>query len=101
MESTARTFPTALARFIRLRDRICRTPWCDAPIRHLDHHQPWAHGGATTAENGQGLCEQCNHARQSAAIPTGPPPPLRRPSPSPTVTIVEIYRRPIQLTFAA
>jgi hypothetical protein len=95
MESTARLFPESLARFIRLRDRVCRTPWCDAPIRHLDHRQPWAEGGRTSAENGQGLCEQCNHARQSAAIPTGPPPPIRRAAPPPPrQPVVEIYRSP-------
>ena len=34
MESVARPFPTGLARFIELRDQTCRTPYCDAPIRH-------------------------------------------------------------------
>ena len=29
--------PPALASFIRTRDQRCRTPWCDAPIRHTDH----------------------------------------------------------------
>lgn len=65
MESAARTFPKALALLIRLRDRTCRTPFCDAPIRHIDHVEPHARGGATTAENGQGLCESCNHAKQA------------------------------------
>lgn len=37
MDSRARLFPAGLARFIRLRDQVCRTPWCDAPIRHIDH----------------------------------------------------------------
>lgn len=104
MESTARCFPGALARFIRLRDRTCRTPWCDAPIRHLDHREPWGEGGHTSAENGQGLCEQCNHARQSAAIPTGPPPPIRRPQsrgrPRP-VRVLEIYPVRVGLELAA
>lgn len=39
-ESKARCFPRGLARFIDIRDRICRTPWCDAPIRHRDHIRP-------------------------------------------------------------
>ena len=30
-------FPRGLARFIDLRDDTCRTPYCDAPIRHHDH----------------------------------------------------------------
>ena len=43
----ARRFPTTLARLIRLRDGTCRTPWCDAPIRHIDHAQEHATGGTT------------------------------------------------------
>ena len=41
----------------RLRDRICRTVGCDAPIRHADHvvpSGPWWDPPA--ACNGQGLC---------------------------------------------
>ncbi|WP_205876865.1 HNH endonuclease [Mycobacterium camsae] len=65
MESRARPFPRALAEFINLRDQTCRTPYCDAPIRHRDHITPVAHGGTTTATNGQGLCERCNYAKES------------------------------------
>ncbi|WP_235472085.1 HNH endonuclease [Arthrobacter sp. Edens01] len=67
MESRARAFPPGLARLIRTRDQTCRTPWCDAPIRHIDHIQPHADGGPTTYTNGQGLCEACNHAKQAPA----------------------------------
>lgn len=56
-------FPPALRRLILARDRYCRTPYCGAPIRHLDHAHPHAEGGATDATNGQGLCERCNHAK--------------------------------------
>ena len=66
MESRARLFPSGLAAFIELRDRRCRTPYCDAPIRHRDHAQPWAEGGPTTADNGLGLCERCNYAKEAA-----------------------------------
>ncbi|WP_229780300.1 HNH endonuclease [Arthrobacter sp. BL-252-APC-1A] len=65
MESRARAFPPGLARLIRTRDQTCRTPWCDAPIRHIDHIQSHAEGGPTTYTNGQGLCEACNHAKQA------------------------------------
>ncbi|HET8717053.1 MAG TPA: HNH endonuclease [Nocardioidaceae bacterium] len=65
MDSRARTAPTGLARFIRTRDDTCRTPWCDAPIRHTDHITPHAQGGPTTAQNLQGLCEQCNYTKQA------------------------------------
>jgi hypothetical protein len=40
MESQSRCFPRGLAKFIGLRDLTCRTPYCDAPIRHRDHAQP-------------------------------------------------------------
>ena len=37
MDSTSRFVPSGLAELLRLRDQTCRTPWCDAPIRHSDH----------------------------------------------------------------
>ena len=64
MESTARAFPKALARFIGLRDQICRTPYCNARIRHTDHAQSHAKGGPTSAHNGQGVCEHCNYVKE-------------------------------------
>ncbi len=66
MEARARLFPRGLAAFIELRDQRCRTPYCDAPIRHRDHAQPWAEGGPTTAKNGLGLCERCNYTKEGA-----------------------------------
>ncbi|HEX2857705.1 MAG TPA: HNH endonuclease signature motif containing protein, partial [Propionibacteriaceae bacterium] len=70
MESRRRLFPSGLAEFITIRDQICRTPYCDAPIRHIDHIRPRADGGPTSAANGQGLCERCNHAKQAAGWST-------------------------------
>ena len=63
LESRRRLFPAALRRFVIARDGTCRTPWCDAPIRHIDHVQPWAAGGPTVDTNGQGLCVTCNLTR--------------------------------------
>lgn len=65
MESVSRIFPKALAALIRLRDQTCRTAYCDAPIRHIDHAVPHARGGATSEINGQGTCEDCNYAKQA------------------------------------
>jgi hypothetical protein len=65
MDSASRTFKSGLRRFLIARDDLCRTPWCDAPIRHLDHIDPVTEGGPTTADNGQGLCEACNYAKQA------------------------------------
>jgi hypothetical protein len=64
-DSRSRCFKGGLARFIRLRDQTCRTPWCDAPIRHTDHPEGVADEGATSRDNGQGLCEACNYAKEA------------------------------------
>lgn len=66
LESRSRLFPKGLSEFIGLRDQRCRTPYCDAPVRHRDHARPHRRGGATNAENGLGLCEACNYAKESA-----------------------------------
>lgn len=65
MDKDGRRFDGKLAEYLRLRDRCCRNPWCNAPIRHLDHAQDYAKGGTTSASNAQGLCEACNHAKQA------------------------------------
>jgi hypothetical protein len=65
METRRRCFTGGQRRFIQLRDQTCRTPWCDAPIRHIDHVQPAGAGGPTSVDNGQGLCVACNHAKQA------------------------------------
>jgi hypothetical protein len=65
MQSRARSFPKGLARFIDVRDDTCRTPYCDAPIRHHDHADPHARGGPTSGVNGLGACEQCNYATEA------------------------------------
>jgi hypothetical protein len=74
MDSRARLFRSSLARFIHLRDQTCRTPWCDAPIRHTDHPTAVAEGGPTDAANGQGLCEACNYAKQAPGWRARPAP---------------------------
>ncbi len=66
MDSRKRFFDGQLRHLIVLRDQICRTIWCDAPIRHADHIVSVADGGATTADDGQGLCEACNYAKEAA-----------------------------------
>ncbi|MEV7131852.1 HNH endonuclease signature motif containing protein [Arthrobacter sp. NPDC093128] len=72
MDSRARLFPAGLRRFIEARDSTCRTPYCDAPIRHLDHIVPWHVGGATTQANGAGLCEACNHTKETSGWQSHP-----------------------------
>jgi len=63
LESRARAAPPGLRDFVSLRDDTCRTPWCDAPIRHVDHVVDHHRGGATSSSNLQGLCEACNYAK--------------------------------------
>ncbi|KAA0097898.1 DUF222 domain-containing protein [Mycolicibacterium sp. P1-18] len=65
MESKARIFPKGLARFIDLRDDTCRTPYCDAPIRHHDHARPHRRDGPTSALNGLGECAHCNYTKEA------------------------------------
>ena len=66
MDSRRRPFDGALREFLVVRDQVCRTPWCDAPIRHADHVTRVADGGETSAMNGEGLCEACNYAKEAA-----------------------------------
>jgi hypothetical protein len=78
MESTSRRFAGLLAELLRLRDGgTCRTPGCDATIRHLDHVQRDADGGRTSVLNGQGLCERCNYVKETPGwiswVPALPP----------------------------
>ncbi len=65
MESRRRAFPLSLRRLLVVRDHVCRTSWCGAPVRHADHVVPAVEGGATSADNGQGLCAACNYAKQA------------------------------------
>lgn len=59
-DSRARRFPFAVRQFVLARDERCRTPFCDAPIRDIDHDLPYSAGGSTTLANAQGLCRSCN-----------------------------------------
>jgi hypothetical protein len=65
MESKRRLFTQAQRKMLILRDQICRTPFCDAPIRHGDHVDQHENGGPTSIANGQGLCERCNYEKQA------------------------------------
>jgi hypothetical protein len=120
-----------LRRALVIRDQSCRTPWCDAPIRHADHVVSFEDGGETSAANTQGLCEACNYAKQAAGwrsrpgpggagesvqitTPTGHtytsrPPPILGRSPDdvpdkgpPALPAIEIYlRNPFDVEYAA
>ncbi|MFC9332371.1 HNH endonuclease [Arthrobacter sp. NPDC057009] len=82
MDSKRRLFPPPLRRFIQVRDDTCRTPYCDAPIRHLDHVVPWHNDGPTSLANGAGLCEACNRTKELPGWKAQP-----RPGPRHTLEI--------------
>ncbi|HWM04663.1 MAG TPA: HNH endonuclease signature motif containing protein [Actinophytocola sp.] len=82
MDTRTRRFCEGLDLLIAVRDAgICRTPYCDAPIRDTDHVIPYDQGGHTNAANGQGLCQACNLAKQAPHWTARP-----RPGPRHTVT---------------
>jgi hypothetical protein len=59
-----RRFDGHLRKLIMWRDKRCRDPFCEAPIRHIDHIQRYADGGLTLYPNGRGECERGNYARE-------------------------------------
>jgi hypothetical protein len=65
MDSHRRRFEGQLRHLVVLRDQFCRTPWCDAPIRHGDHVRPHHDRGPTAAENAQGLCGACSYTKEA------------------------------------
>ena len=65
MDSRRRCFDRQLRRFVITADQTCRTPWCDAPIRHIDHTVRATDGGQTSADNAAGLCEACNYTKEA------------------------------------
>ncbi|WP_426978474.1 DUF222 domain-containing protein [Pseudarthrobacter sp. O4] len=91
MDSRARLFPAGLRRYIQARDDTCRTPYCDAPIRHLDHIIPWHQGGPTTNINGAGTCEACNHTKEKPGWKA-------QPRPGPAGTNELRHRHGLELT---
>ncbi|GAA1667132.1 hypothetical protein GCM10010977_14460 [Citricoccus zhacaiensis] len=65
MDSHRRAFSGLLRHMVLLRDGVCRTPYCDAPIRHIDHATPHREGGPTSWDNASGLCVRCNHTKEN------------------------------------
>ncbi|WP_226357354.1 HNH endonuclease signature motif containing protein [Pseudonocardia sp. ICBG601] len=64
-DSRRRTFTGLLATLVRARaQNRCTEPYCDAPVRHLDHIRRDADGGRTELDNGRRVCEFHNHVRE-------------------------------------
>ncbi|WP_411731520.1 HNH endonuclease, partial [Paeniglutamicibacter sp.] len=64
MDSRSRQFPKTLKDLIRIRDQYCRTPYCNAPIKHFDHVVQHSRGGPTSEANGAGRCRSCNQTKE-------------------------------------
>ena len=65
MDSRRRVFGGLLRRMLVLRDDVCCTPWCGAPIVHADHTTAVREGGATAWGNGGGTCARCNQVKEA------------------------------------
>ena len=65
LESRARGFRWNLRKLILLRDNICRTPYCEAPIQDIDHITPHRDGGPTSWDNAAALCAACNQTKEN------------------------------------
>jgi hypothetical protein len=93
MDSRRRVFGGLLRQFLVLRDQSCRVPWCEAPIRAVDHATPVARGGGTSAGGGDGVCQRHNNVKEEpgwafTVTGTGLPDPAGTGGPSPhTMTI--------------
>lgn len=73
MESRSRFAPPGLTHYVATRDSgRCRTPYCDAPVRHIDHVVDHAKGGATAEQNLQGYCERCNYTKSAPGWSASP-----------------------------
>ena len=64
IEPRRRRFTGPLGDLVVVRDQTCREPFCDAPVRHLDHVTRSTDGGETTLANGRGLCARHNLVRE-------------------------------------
>jgi len=91
-ESRSRLFPKGLSELIDVRDQTCRTPYCDAPIRHHDHVVSSAEGGATSLRNGQGLCARCNYVKETPGWTAVPVPGSDRHTVEITTPTGTVYR---------
>ena len=66
MDSRRRVFGGLLRRMLVLRDDVCTTPWCEAPIVHADHTTPDPRRTvAPRFHDGDGKCARCNQTKEA------------------------------------
>ncbi len=87
--SLHRLFRGVLRRLVVVRDQSCRTPFCAAAIRAVDHVTPARRDGPTCAHNASGTCDRCNFTKEVPgwkvvvlSPPPRDPPPRAAPDPS-------------------
>ncbi len=67
-EARGRAFTGRLREMVIFRDDRCRTPWCDAPIKHADHAKPFAEAVPLHGRTGRGCAPRATMRR---SIPGG------------------------------
>jgi hypothetical protein len=63
-----RFFAGAARDLVKIRDRRCRNPFCNAPIRDIDHRVEHSAGGPTELGNADGYCQRCHHLKDHPGI---------------------------------
>ena len=88
MDSRRRLFGGLLRRMLVLRDDVCTTPWCEAPIVHADHTTPVREHGGPAFEDGNGKCARCNQTKEAPGWRTRVThlQPRRPPAPAGTIS---------------
>ena len=101
MDSRRRLFGGLLRRMLVLRDDVCTTPWCEAPIVHADHTTPAREGSPTSFEEGAGKCARCNQGKEApgwAHRRHGPDSHPEDPNAHDATTVRSSGRRVVQVT---
>jgi hypothetical protein len=71
-----RFFSGAARDLVLIRDRRCRNPVCNAPIRDIDHRIEHSAGGDTHPDNADAYCQRCHHLKDHPEMTV-----IRRPEP--------------------
>jgi hypothetical protein len=63
-DRTRRLFPAHLRRLVVARDQWCRTPYCGAPIKHIDHAERHADGARPRSTTPKGSASAATRSRR-------------------------------------
>jgi hypothetical protein len=88
VDDRRRIFHPSIQRLVRARDRHCRMPGCEAPIRHIDHIHAHNESHDSGPGNAAGACEAWNYVKQMPGWRVRPTPRRRGdPHVNPTMII--------------